>query len=133
MASGAMFLTVALLGAVAAIASGSKLALETEETRVAQRTAASLMEEIRATPFDDLVDTYHGSAFPVTSPNGTAGAADVAVQQVVNSVAPWTVYEVRVLVRWARKDTPRVVEMRTYVSDRVRGSGIAVQSVVEAN
>ena len=82
LAAGAMFLTVALLGAVAAITSGSQLALETEETRVAQRTAASLMEEIRATPFDDLVDTFHGSAHPVVSPNGTTGSADIAVQQV---------------------------------------------------
>jgi type II secretory pathway pseudopilin PulG len=133
LAAASAFLATALLGAVAAITSSSALALETQETRVAKRAAASLMEDIRATAFDDLVDTFHGSAYPVMSPSGTAGSADVAVQQVVNSTAPWTVYEVLVMVRWARPDTPRVVAMRTYVSDRVRGSGIAVKTVLEAN
>jgi hypothetical protein len=133
LAAAAGFLATALLGAVASIASASALAIETEETRLAQRTAASLMENVRATRFEDLVEVFHGSSHAVTSPSGADGAADIAIQEVPNATAPWTVYEVRILVRWERPDASRAVEVRTYVSDRVRGSGIALKTTVAAN
>ncbi len=130
LAAGVAFVAIALVGTIAAITSGSALAKTTAETRAAQRVAASLMEEVRATNVDDLVASYDG-ATRVLDGVGTSssGAADVTVQRIDDATTMWAVYEVTVLVRWARPGLPRVVTMKALVSDRARGSGIAPQQV----
>lgn len=135
LAAGVAFVAIALAGTIAAIASGSTLARTTAETREAQRVAASIMEEVRATDVDSLVSTFHGVTRPLDGVgNHSSGAADVVVQRIDDGTTMWAVYEVKVLVRWIRPGTaPRVVEMRTLVSDRAAGSGLSPQTVVVPN
>ena len=131
LAAGVAFVAVALVGTIAAISSASTLAKTTAETREAELVAASLMEEVRATDLNDLVATFHGISRPLDGiGNSSSGAADVVVQRIDNGATMWAVYEVTVLVRWRRSGTPRVVTMKTLVSDRAYGSGLASQQVM---
>ena len=130
LAAGIAIVAVALVGTIAAIASGSALAKTTAETRAALRVASSLMEEVRATDVNDLVANFNGATRTLDGVgNSSSGAADIVVQRIDNGSTMWAVYEVTVLVRWARAETPRVIEMKTLVSDRARGSGVAPQQV----
>ena len=132
LAAGMAVVAIALLGVVAALSSGVGLANTTAESRAAQRVAASLLEEVRATDFDALVATHHGATRDLAEFGliDADGSADIVVRPVTNGSAAWTVHEVRILVRWARSGTPRAIEVVTYVGDRVRGSGIAVPEVL---
>lgn len=133
LAAGIALVAVALVGAIAGISSGSALAKTTAETRAAQRVASSLMEEVRASDIDDLVADFHGATRPLDGTgHSSSGAADIVVVRIDNGATMWAVYEVTVIVRWARAETPRTIQMKTLVSDRSRGSGVAAQQVEEA-
>jgi hypothetical protein len=130
LAAGIAFVAIALVGTIAAIGSGSALAKTTAETRAAERVAASLMEEIRATNVDDIVATFHGTSRTLDGVgHSSSGAADIVIQRIDNGATMWAVYEVTILVRWARAETPRAIELKALVSDRARGSGLATQQV----
>lgn len=124
-------LATTMLGTVAALVSGSALAHTTSETRAAQRAATSIFEEIRATPVDELVATYDDTTRHVVSLDGKEdGRVLVRVDRIDDGLTGWAVYEVAVIVRWDRSGTPRDIELRTLVSDRVKGSGLATQTVI---
>ncbi len=132
LAAGMAFVAIALVGTVAAISSGSALAKTTAETRTAQRVSASILEEVRAADMDTLVANFHGTTRALDGVgHSSSGAADVVVQRIDNGATTWAVYEVTILVRWARAGTPRAIAVKTLVSDRARGSGLATQTVVQ--
>ncbi len=123
-------LVVALIGTVAAIASSSALARQTNETYAAQRAAASILEELRATPFDDVVDTFDGTTRTLPGIAGSPGTAAITLARVDDGTTSWAVYEARVVVSWTGGGAARSMELRTYVSDRARGSGLYTAPVV---
>lgn len=124
---------VSLLGTTAAVISGASLSDEVTRMRAAQRAATSVMEDVRATDFAQLVDTYDGSRLSVSDhEHGIDDAvASVSVQQVANGSTSQLVYEVTVDVSFESATGNRSYPIVTYVSDRVAGNSMNVPTQIE--
>ncbi len=125
---------VSLLGATAAVVSGASLVDQTSRLRAASRSASGIMEQIRATPFEDLPTTWHDTQHQIDglAAAGGAGVASVNVREIDNGSVRWRLYEVTVNVRFAGASGDQIMPIITYVSDRTEGGSLSSSISVSA-
>lgn len=118
------FVAVALIGTGAAVLESSELGRVNEQTRAVSRTVATLFEEVRATPFNQVDATYSGVTRTVTGiPNAPRGAqVRYVVTDVPTGNTRWQVRKVQVVLSWTDKSGPRTFSTVSYVSDRSTAS-----------
>ena len=126
---------VALVGTAASIAAAAEMSRSTQQTRAASRGAATLMENIRATPFDRLVSDYDDTTHTVKgiedSESGT-GSARVTVVEEATGSTKWKVYRVTVNTTWKGVAGDQNMSVVTYVSDRREGGALSGAVTVES-
>lgn len=131
--AGALLLDVLLVSGMAAMAlvatSASVLSAQRETQRNTQLRAAtpliaSIMEEVRGTPFATLDASYNGVTRNVTGmPNAGGGAtATFLVEDVPTGSARWLVRRVTVVLRWRGTTGTGEISAVTYASDRRSGT-----------
>ena len=119
--------SVALTATAGAVTSGAKLARTTAETRAASRSAQSLMERIRATPFADVTSTFNNQSFAMSTTGGgdSTGTSAVTVAAVDTGSTRWRVVKVTVATQWNGAAGLASQSMVTYVCDRTDGSALS--------
>lgn len=120
-------ITGGLVGTAATIVVTSDLERTTEEVRVATRASALMMERVRSTDFDTLLDDFDGSKTSVEDLLGstyadTGATANVRVEEVDNGSDRWLLYRVTVTVTWEGATGEQDIELVTFVSDRADSS-----------
>ena len=124
--AGAAFVVISLLGATAAILSGSALAADVATLQAASRAATSVMEDVRAVDFADLVDEFNGKTFQLEPVGGLDSAvASVSTTLLNNGSTSQLVYEVSVTVTFEGPAGSQSFPFVTYVSDRVAGNSLS--------
>ena len=113
----------ALVGTAASVSVSSNLERATEETRVATRAAALVMERVRSSDFDTLMTDFDGRSLDVGSMLGSSAAgrdatANVSMREFDNGSSRWTVYEVTVDVSWESTNGERQMQLVSFVCDR---------------
>ena len=91
--------------------------------RAAAPVLASLMEEVRGTPFSAIVTTYADQKRPVTGIPGAKSWALYTVTDVPTGSTRWLVRKVEVRLSWIGHGGTRDARAVTYVADRTTGSG----------
>ena len=128
--------SLALTATAGAVTAGAKLARTTAETRAASRSAQSLMERIRATPFADIVSTFHDQSYAMSTTGGgdSTGTSAVSVTPVYTGSTRWRVMKVAVTTEWKGAIGTSSQSMITYVCDRTDGSSLSTsRTTVPAN
>jgi hypothetical protein len=120
-------IAVALMGTTMAVATGANLTKQTTRRHVAARAVSSVMEEVRATDFADLVANFDKTSHEVAylQDSGSRATANVTVENVDNGSAKWDVYRVAVVVRFESAGGLTEFPVVTYVSDRTEGSQLS--------
>ena len=126
LAAGTVMVATALLGATAAIVSSASLTKEVARTRASARAASSIMEEVRATDFAQLVTNFDGRTFDVSGGESglETGSASVSVTLVDNGSSQHQVYEIIITVSFDGATDGQTQTIVTYASDRVAGSSL---------
>jgi prepilin-type N-terminal cleavage/methylation domain-containing protein len=114
----------ALLATLSAAVSGARLARTTSELRAATRSAESLVESIRSTPYAEIASKYAGRSFPMSASGGADSTGDcaVAVTQVDTGSTEWPVLEVKIVATWKGASGASSQSFVTYVADRSNGA-----------
>ncbi len=126
---------VALTATAGAVTSGARLARTSTETRAAMRSAQSVMERIRATPFA-TISTFNGQTFTFNTLGGgdSSGSCAVAVAAEDTGSTRWRVARVTVTTTWRGGSGVSTQSFVTFVCDRTDGSSLSgSQTTVPAN
>jgi type II secretory pathway pseudopilin PulG len=126
-AAGAVMIVTSLLGATAAILSGASLSNEVARMRAAARAASSVMEDVRATEFADVISTFDGTTVDVAiGESGLKdGTASISVREIANGSSTHLVYEITIDVTFDGATVGERQTIVTYASDRVAGSALS--------
>lgn len=127
---------VALTATAGAVTSGAMLARTTAETRAASRSSQSLMERIRATPFNDVTTAYSNQSYAMSTIGGgdSTGTCTVTVTLEDTGSSRWRVLKVTVTSNWKGGAGASSHSVVTYVCDRTDGSTLASsRTTVPAN
>lgn len=118
------FVAVALVAAAATILESSELQRTNAQTRAAAPILASLIEEVRATPFDSLKSTWHNATRQVTGMPDcpTTTTARWEATDAAGADSRWSVVQVKVRLTWNGPRGTQTLSAVTYVSDRSGGS-----------
>lgn len=111
---------VSLVAGAASILESSELGRSNGQYRAAAPIVASLLDEVRATPFDAVPATWSGTTRTVAGmPDATNGAsATWEVIDVAGADPRWPVRLVRVHLAWDGAGGPQTFAASTYVADR---------------
>lgn len=117
---------VALTATAGAVTSGARLARTSTETRAAMRSAQSVMERIRATPFA-TISTFNGQTFTFNALGGgeSSGSCTVAVAAEDTGSTRWRVARVTVTTQWRGGSGLQSQSFVTFVCDRTDGSALS--------
>lgn len=120
---------IGLSATAAAVTSGARLARTTAETRSASRSAQCLFERMRATPFADVLSTFHGRTFAMSTLGGgdSSGVASVTVTSVDSGSARWKVLRVRILTSWSGSVGATPHRLVTFICDRTDSSSLSTE------
>jgi prepilin-type N-terminal cleavage/methylation domain-containing protein len=132
MSAASIAVAVALLGTTAAVISGASLSAEVTRMRAATRAASAIMEDVRATDFALLVDTWNENTVTVGAHETGMddGTATLSVVQVDNGSTTQILYQVTVTVSFEGAGGAQTYPIVTYVSDRVAGNSLSSSSTV---
>ncbi len=111
----------ALLGVTASVLATARLDQTVADKQAASRALSSLVEEVRATPFDDLSGTWSATTRNVRVQNADAAATFLVTDAVVS--ASWPVRRVQITVDMPDSSPLDVLQTTVYVSERAAGSG----------
>lgn len=122
---------IALTATAGAVTSGARLARTTTETRAAMRSAESLMERIRATPYAQVTPNFHDRTFPMAGVGGgdSTGVCRVTVTPLDTTSTRWTALQVVVTAQWTGSTGDTQQSFVTFVSDRSEGSALSESRV----
>jgi prepilin-type N-terminal cleavage/methylation domain-containing protein len=117
---------VALTATAGAVTSGARLARTSAETRAAMRSAQSLMERIRATPFANI-STFSGQTFTFASLGGgdSSGTCTLTVADESTGSTRWRVAQVSIATQWRGGTGVSTQKFVTLVCDRTDGSSLS--------
>ena len=126
LSAASVVVAVSLLGTTAAVLAGASLSKEVTRMRAASRAATTIMEEVRATDFAQVVSTYDGTTVAVGDHESGIddGTARIDVVQVDNGSTTQLLYEVTVTVTFEGAAGNQSFPIVTYVSDRVAGGSL---------
>ncbi len=124
----------ALLGVTLVTVVAASYSRDAARLRSAARAVSTVMEDVRATDLSDVVATFDGHVFDIsTTPSDPEdGTVEVTVRQVANGSAAHQIYEVTLEVRFDGADRDLVQPIVAYVSARGAGSALAVPKRVAA-
>jgi Tfp pilus assembly protein PilE len=116
--------SVALVATAGAVTSGAKLAQTASETRAAIRATQTLMERVRATPYEDIETTFNNRSWPMSDLGcgNDDGTCAVAVTPISTGSTRWTVLQIRVTASWKGTAGPATQTMSTIACDRENAS-----------
>jgi prepilin-type N-terminal cleavage/methylation domain-containing protein len=122
---------IALTATAGAVTSGARLSRTSTETRAAVRSAESLMERIRATPYAQVVANFHDRTFPMSGVGGgdSSGVCRVLVTPLDTTSTRWTALQVVVTAQWRGTTGDTQQQFITFVSDRGDGSALSTGRV----
>jgi hypothetical protein len=112
-------LLIGLLSTLNVVLSGTTLGRVDGETRVVTQVASQLLDEIRATPYADMVATYHDATFTLEDRAYGVGQghAHVSVVEDVTGFTRWPVYLVTIRVTIDGVNGTRTTEIASCVSN----------------
>jgi Tfp pilus assembly protein PilV len=122
-AAAGVVISVGLVGTAAALLPAADLTQNAAETRAVTRLAGGLLEEVRATRFDLIDDTYTDLRRRISGIAGIDGATRPAtaifeVTDEPTGSARWEVRRVTVTIRWRGPRGLNTVTAGTLVCDR---------------
>ena len=117
-------LAVALVASAVGVLESSELERANAQTRALGPVLASLLDEVRATPFDEIETTWSGRSREVPGIPGspTPAVATWTISDVAGSDSRWIVRRAGVELRWAGAHGPQQAAAVTFVSDRTIGA-----------
>lgn len=117
---------VALTATAGAVTSGARLARTSTETRAAMRSAQSLMERVRATPFANI-STFNAQTFTFANLGGgdSSGTCTIAVADEPTGSTRWRVARVTITTTWRGGAGVSTQNFTTFVCDRTDGSSLS--------
>ena len=116
-------LSVALMATTSSVFSGAGLDRAVSQKLAVTRAATSILEDVRTTDFEDVVDTFNGTSHPVTLADGTSGTVDVVVFDADPGATRWPIHGVRLSFTPAAGEPDSALSFTTFVCDRTTGSG----------
>jgi len=135
LSAASIVVAVSLLGTTAAVISGATLSREVTKMRAATRAATTIMEEVRATDFAEIVSTFDGRTLTVGDHESGIddGTATISIVQVDNGSTTHILYEVTVNVTFEGAAGDQTYPIVTYVSDRVAGNSLSSSTTLPTN
>ena len=125
---------VSLVGTVAAVVSGAAVSEQTVQTRAAARASSTVMEQIRAIDFAELVDRYDGKTLDLRDFDGSVenGSVSISVTEEDTGNAE-QVYKVVMTVTFQGSTKGEALRIVTYVANRTEGGSLQRSRTYESN